>query len=165
MHQIMAAVLWILKFVKIGKKLQKNKFSKSVAVAAIWSPPGWSFCAPNYGRCLVDFEIRQQFKKVAKKQIFKICSRGWHLVTSGAVILWSQKSTLPPRTRDLRSSEIAFIDVGSHRMSAQHHLKAVRSGDPASRYLRMLWISHWLQSESEFHSFFQIPLKIDKILY
>ena len=119
MHQIMAAVLWILKFVKFGKKLQKNKFSKSVAVAAIWSPPGWSFCAPNYGRCLVDFEIRQQFKKVAKKQIFKICSRSWHLVTSGAVISWSQKSTLPPRTRDLRSSEIAFIDVGSRRMSAQ----------------------------------------------
>ena len=63
------------------------QFSKSAAVAGIWSPPGRSFCAPNFGRCPLDFENRKFFKKVAKKQNFKICSGSWHLVASRPVIL------------------------------------------------------------------------------
>ena len=47
--------------------LQKSKFSRIVLVSGLWAPPGPRLGGPNYGSCLVFFEISMIFKIVPKR--------------------------------------------------------------------------------------------------
>ena len=65
--------LGILKFALYQKKLCKIKFSKIVAVAGIWSPPGRQQFGSGNLRCPRDFEIRKKMEQKEMLKSYRMC--------------------------------------------------------------------------------------------
>ena len=68
------------------------KIKKNVLVSGLLAPPGPPLGGPNYGSCLVFFEILFFLKKVTKHEHFKIATVIWTLGASRAAP-WRAKLT------------------------------------------------------------------------
>ena len=90
-------------------------------------PPGRKEFGTPHGRCLVFFEIRNFLKKHKKCSIFKIldCS-GRSLALIGGSFAVPKSSLLPGKCFS-EPSKIAFLDVGSLRISARRRPEALSS--------------------------------------
>ena len=96
-------------------------------VCGFLPPPGRKQFGSPHGRCLVFFEIRKFLKKIKKCSNFKIlgCS-GRSLALIGGSFAVPKSSLLPGKCFS-EPSKIAFLDVGSLRISARHRPNALSS--------------------------------------
>ena len=116
-----------LKVVTFSKKFKIFRNSKSARAVGFWSPMGRHFVGCQHGRHLVFFEIRNFLEKHKKCSIFKIldCS-GRSLALIGGSFAVPKSSLLPGKCFS-EPSKIAFLDVGSLRISARRRPEALSS--------------------------------------